>query len=96
MLQAKRLDLFYASEIGMAGLLKEQNMPLDSVRAILHLKKEYLCLAFSKDIGDARIASWQRALEEAKADGSVEAIYRGVCSEETIREICLPGAPLAH
>ena len=95
MLHADRLDLFYTSEIGMQGLLENQNMTLDSVKAILNLKKEYLYLAFSRDISDARVASWQRALEEAKADGSVAAIYRGVYSEETIREICLPGDPLA-
>jgi len=96
MLEAKRLDLFYTSEIGMEGLLREQNMPLDSVKAILRLKKEYLYLAFSKDIDEAQITSWQQALEAAKADGSVEAIYRGAYSAETIREICLPGDPLAH
>lgn len=96
MLQSNHVDFFYTSDIGMEGLLQENNLPRDSVKAVLHLKKEYLYLAFSRDIEDLQVASWQRALEEAKADGSVQAIYHGVYPEGTIREIIRPGDPLAH
>ena len=96
MLMADRLTLFYSSEIGMEGLLKEQNLSPDSVRATLHLKREYLYIAFSRDVSDAHIASWQKALEEAKADGTIKAIYQGVYSDKIIQEVCIPGDPLAH
>jgi polar amino acid transport system substrate-binding protein len=96
MLQANRVQLFYTSEIGMNGLLKEQNLAPNSVKAVFNLKKEYLYLAFSKDISELQIKSWQAALEDAKRDGTVENLYQGVYSEETIREICLPGDPLAR
>jgi polar amino acid transport system substrate-binding protein len=96
MLQVNRVQLFYTSEIGMDGLLKEQNLPSGSVKAVFNLKKEYLYLAFSKDIDELQIKRWQAALEDAKHDGTVANLYQGVYSEETIREICLPGDPLAR
>ena len=96
MLQVNRVQLFYTSEIGMDGLLKEQNLAPDSFKGVFHLKKEYLYLAFSKDISDLKIESWQAALEDSKRDGTIANIYQGVYSEETIREICLPGDPLAQ
>ena len=95
MMEADRVEFFYTSEIGMDGLLKEQELDPDRFKALLHLKKEYLYLAFSKDIGDERIARWRAALEEVKRDGTLEKIYRDVYSQETIKEICLPGDPLA-
>jgi len=96
MLEADRVQLFYTSEIGMDGLLKEQGIADDKVIDLLHLEKEYLYLAFSRDVSDTRIGQWQEALEAAKRDGAVARIYHGVYSEETINEICLPGDPLAH
>jgi polar amino acid transport system substrate-binding protein len=96
MLLADRLTLFYTSEIGMEGLLQEQNVSSDSVKATLHLKKEYRYLAFSRDVSDRRIASWQKSLDEAKADGTVTAIYQGVYSDKIIQEVCIPGDPLAR
>jgi ABC-type amino acid transport substrate-binding protein len=95
MLEAGRVQLFYTSEIGMEGLLKEQGLAADRFKALLHLKKEYLYLAFSKDVSDERIRNWQDVLEEAKRDGTVARIYHGTYSQETIREICQPGDPLA-
>ncbi len=96
MLQAHRVQLFYTSEIGMNGLLKEQNMTPDSVKPIFNLKKEYLYLAFSKDINELQIKSWQAALEDSKRDGTIANIYQGTYPEETIKEVCLPGDPLAR
>lgn len=96
MLQVNRVQLFYTSEIGMDGLLKEQPLAPNTVKAVFNLKKEYLYLAFSKNISELQIASWQAALEDAKRDGTIANMYRGVYSEETIREICLPGDPLAR
>jgi len=96
MLKADRVQLFYTSEIGMDGLLKEQGIAADKVKDMLHLEKEYLYLAFSRDVSDARISQWQEALEAAKRDGTVARIYHGVYSEETISEVCLPGDPLAR
>ena len=90
------VEFFYTSEIGMDGLLKEQELDPDRFKALLHLKKEYLYLAFSKDIGDERIARWRAALEEVKCDGTLGKIYHDVYSHETIKEICLPGDPLAR
>jgi polar amino acid transport system substrate-binding protein len=96
MIEADRVQLFYTSEIGMEGLLKEQGIAADKFKALLQLKNEYLYLAFSKDVSDARVSNWQEALEEAKRDGTVAKIYHGVYSEETIKEICVPGDPLAR
>ncbi|MCB2149415.1 MAG: transporter substrate-binding domain-containing protein [Deltaproteobacteria bacterium] len=96
MLQSRRVQLFYTSEIGMDGLLTEQNMAPDSVKAIFNLKKEYLYLAFSKDISELQIMNWQATLEDSKRDGTLANIYQGVYSEETIKEVCLPGDPLAR
>ena len=96
MLAADRVPLFYTCEIGMDGLLKEQGLAADRVKALLDLKKEYLYLAFSKDVSDACIRRWRDALETAKRDGTVAHIYQGVYSPGTIREICRPGDPLAH
>ena len=96
MLTADRVQLFYTSEIGMDGLLKEQGLAADTVKALLDLKKEYLYLAFSKDVSDVRIRHWQEALEAAKRDGTVARIYQGVYSPETINDICQPGDPLAR
>lgn len=96
MLAADRVQLFYTCEIGMDGLLREQGLASDKFKALLDLKKEYLYLAFSKDVSDARIRRWQDALETAKRDGTVARIYHGVYSPETIKEICQPGDPLAH
>jgi len=95
MLAADRVKLFYTSEIGMDGLLKEQGLTSDRVRALLDLKKEYLYLAFSKDVSDGRIRRWQDALETAKRDGTVARIYQSAYSPGTITEICRPGDPLA-
>ena len=95
MLAANRVQLFYTCEIGMDGLLKEQDLAADKVKALMDLKKEYLYLAFSKDVSDARIRRWQDALETAKRDGTVARIYQGVYSPGTIKEICRPGDPLA-
>lgn len=96
MLAAERVQVFYTSEIGMDGLLKKQGMADDRVKALLDLKKEYLYLAFSKDVSDGRIRRWQDALEAAKRDGTVAHIYQGVYSPGTIKEICRPGDPLAQ
>jgi polar amino acid transport system substrate-binding protein len=95
MMDSKRVALFYTSEIGMDGLLKAQGIPPDRYKAVLNLKKEYLYLAFSRDVSDERILRWQTALGDAKRDGTVQRIYRGTYSDETIREICRPGDPLA-
>jgi polar amino acid transport system substrate-binding protein len=96
MLLADRVQLFYTSEIGMDGLLKEQGLSAGTVAALLDLKKEYLYLAFSMDVSDARIRRWQDALDAAKRDGTVARIYHGVYSPETIKDICQPGDPLAQ
>lgn len=96
MLQVGRVDLFYTSEIGISGLLQEADMSSGSVKAILNLKQEYLYLAFSKDIEKQEITSWQRALEEAKSDGTLAKLYHGVYTDATIMEISQPGDPLSR
>jgi polar amino acid transport system substrate-binding protein len=96
MLLSDRVQLFYTSEIGMDGLLKGKKVDSKTVRPVFNLKKEYLYLAFSKDIDDARVQQWQLAFEEAKKDGTVERIYKGAYPDQTIREICVPGDPLAN
>lgn len=88
-------DLFYTSEIGMDGLLKGQNINPGRYKEVLNLKKEYLYIAFSKDVSDARIKGWQLALEGAKRDGPLSRIYAGVYPEGIIAEVGLPGDPLA-
>jgi len=96
MLDNDRVELFYTSEIGMAGLLEKQGIASERYQAVLHLKKEYLYLAFSRDVSQARIQRWQAALEDAKRDGTVARIYEGTYSKETIAEICQPGDPLGR
>lgn len=96
MLMAGHVQLFYTSEIGMDGLLKEQGINPDKFKIVLNLKKEYLYLAFSRDVSDVRINGWQTALEDAKKDGTVFKIYQSVYPDGMIKEICLPGDPLAQ
>ena len=96
MLQTDRVQLYYTSDIGMTGLLKEQAIAADTFRAVQNLQKEYLYLAFSRDVSDQRVQRWQSALEAAKRDGTVAKIYRGVYGNDTIKEVTRPGDPLAH
>ena len=96
MLIAGHGDLFYTSDIGMDGLLKKHGIDSSKFTTTLMLKKEYLYIAFSKDVSDEHIQNWQAALETAKKDGTVAKIYSGVYPEETIKEVCLPGDPLAR
>jgi polar amino acid transport system substrate-binding protein len=96
MLIAGHANLFYTSEIGMEGLLKEKKLDPGRFKALLSLKKEYLYIAFSKDVSDARIQSWQAALEDAKRDGTVSRLYTAVYPDGLIKEVCRPGDPLAR
>jgi polar amino acid transport system substrate-binding protein len=95
MLQSDRVQLFYTSDIGMRGLVAELGIAAETFKAVMNLKQEYLYLAFSRDVSDARIASWRQALEDAKRDGTVARIYQGVYPPATIRAVSLPGDPLA-
>ena len=96
MLFAGHADLFYTSEIGMNGLLKERTIDPGRFKPVLNLTKEYLYIAFSKDVDDNRIRQWQAALEEVKRDGTLAGIYAGVYPDSMIREVCLPGDPLSR
>ncbi len=95
LLFANRVKLFYTSEIGLTGLLKDQKISPSKFKPVLTLKKEYLYLAFSKDTEDKEITRWQRHFKDIKKDGTLARIYKGTYSKESIKEVCLPGDPLA-
>ena len=80
----------------MNGLLEASGIAPETFRTVINLKCEYLYLAFSKDVSDARVQRWQSALEAARRDGTVARIYRGVYAPAAIREVCRPGDPLAR
>ena len=61
------------------------------------LRETQLYLAFSKDVSDDRVATWQQALEQSYRDGTMRQLYQQVYSDAEIsrlEQVVLPGQPM--
>ena len=84
---AGRIDVMAITEYSFpqfASQVKQAGFDLTTVQ---YLTERQRYLAFSRDIDDARIARWQRALEQSYADGTMRKIYQPVYAETIIRRL---------
>jgi polar amino acid transport system substrate-binding protein len=69
-------QLFPGNNITMPALMRKVNASADDVKGVLTLSTNSVYVAFSKQTSSELVARWQRALDEMKADGTFEKIYR--------------------
>lgn len=74
-LMAGRINLWIVGEL--QGIYKAKKKGVsDQLEKVLDVKDTELYIAFSKDTSDDVIATWQKALDDMKADGSYDAILK--------------------
>ncbi len=77
MLHYGRIDVTPVSELAMPWLAAKAGIdPADLERTDVRLYDSVLYLAFSLDVPDTTVARWQRALDELKDSGRLDAIGR--------------------
>lgn len=74
-LTAGRIDLWITGELQGIQKAKEKGMN-DQIEKVFDVQDTQLYIAFSKNTGDDVIATWQKALDDMKADGSYDAIVK--------------------
>ncbi|MFP4640221.1 MAG: substrate-binding periplasmic protein [Guyparkeria sp.] len=68
--------LLAASNVALPRLLAELGADSDTVEPVFTLSTDLTYLAFSPDVAGERVARWQAALDDMKADGRFTSIYR--------------------
>ncbi|MFG0416083.1 substrate-binding periplasmic protein [Pseudomonas sp. zjy_8] len=71
-----RVKLLLANNLTLNGMLAEQGMRPCQLQEQFDLMANDSYIAFSRRTQAARVARWQRALQEMRHDGSLERIYR--------------------
>lgn len=85
---AGKVDLIILNEATAAQVSAQlQKSGNDSLYRINTLRETKLYLAFSLDVSDDRIASWQQALEQSYRDGTMRRLYQSVYSEDAIKRL---------
>lgn len=85
---AGKVDLIILNEATAAQVSAQlQKSGNDSLYRINTLRETQLFLAFSLDVSDDRIASWQQALEQSYRDGTMRRLYQSVYSEDAIKRL---------
>lgn len=74
-LMAGRINLWIVGELQGIYKAKEKGVN-DQLEKVFDVKDTQLFIAFSKNSADADIASWQKALDDMKADGTYDAIVK--------------------
>lgn len=87
MLEKGRLGLWIASEMGLSELLETEKKSRDNYKLVFPIDVKYLYIAFSRDVSDKVINSWQQELDEMKIDGSMERLYHGKYPGEVIKDL---------
>lgn len=74
-LMLDRVDVVPMGELNLIPTLKEAGIPVDEVERTEHIiYHSVLYIAFSPNVDDTTIQTWQEALDEIKADGTYQKI----------------------
>ncbi|MFK5891916.1 MAG: transporter substrate-binding domain-containing protein [Pseudomonadota bacterium] len=68
------IDLWIINEITGKHMLREAGL-LNQVEKIYNVQKDYMYIAFNKEIPDAVVKKWQKVLDEIKSDGTYAQIF---------------------
>ena len=71
-----RVKLLLANTLTLDGMLAEQGMNAEQLQEQFDLMPNDSYIAFSLQTAAARVARWQRALQDMRDDGSLARIYR--------------------
>ena len=85
---ADKVDLIILNDATAAQVTAQlQKSGSDRLYRINTLRETQLFLAFSLDVSDDRIASWQQALEQSYRDGTMRRLYQTVYSNDSINRL---------
>lgn len=73
-LMAGRLDLWISSPKDALTTLANTGVNPSEIKEVLTLSQHYEYMAFSKETSDETVATWQKTLDEIKADGTYKKI----------------------
>jgi len=73
-LMAGRNDLWIVDVDESRSLAKQEGIDPDELEEVFPVREAFLYIAFSQDVSDDLIATWQAAYDELKAEGVVEQI----------------------
>lgn len=82
-----RADVTPVSELGLDDFIIKAKQIDDELVPIAFLTERQRYLAFSLDVDSARIARWQKALEQSYLDGTMRKLYQSVYSETIIERL---------
>jgi len=80
-------QLFPGNNITMPSLLKQVGAAMDDVESVLDLSTNMIYVTFSKGTSPELVARWQKTLDEMKADGAFEKIYRNYIPNAALNDL---------
>lgn len=84
MVKLGRLDVFLSSNLGYPTIVGDVGLSPDDFEPAYKFHQYDLYIAFSRKIDPVIVEKWQKTLDEMKADGSFEKIYKKYFPKEEI------------
>jgi polar amino acid transport system substrate-binding protein len=96
MLMSDRLDLVFFSDLGTPEVIRDAGYQPDDLVEVFISETRYGYIALSKDSPDEEVRLWQKTLDDMKKDGTFARYYQGTYPDKMIRDLSVPGDPLAR
>ncbi|MBF0229561.1 MAG: ABC transporter substrate-binding protein [Desulfamplus sp.] len=75
-LMGDRISIWVASSDTAPSIAEKLEIPMDSMEVVFKIPADGLFIAFNKDTSDEIVSKWEKAYNEVRSDGTMEAIYK--------------------